>query len=120
VLLIIFMVTAPLVQAGIKVELPSAEAPPMPVTEQKLQITVGYTVANDRSTPVAVWIGHDPVPMEQLGLRLSTNAIVMRDHEAYIQADQSIPYGTVVRVMGIMRGAGVTKLGIVTDPVTSQ
>ncbi len=120
VLLVIFMVTAPLVQAGIKVDLPSAESPPLPVTDQKLQITVGFTVANDPSTPIAVWIGHDAVPIAQLGLRLSTNAIVMRDHEAYIQADRAIPYGTVVQVMGIMRGAGITKLGIVTDPVTSH
>jgi biopolymer transport protein TolR len=120
VLLIIFMVTAPLVQAGIKVDLPNAEAPQMPVAEQKLHITVGHEDVNNPTSPIAVWVGQDKVAMERLGDALRANAIVQRDHEAYIQADESVPYGTVVRVLGIMRTSGVEKLGIVTDPLTSQ
>lgn len=120
VLLIIFMVTAPLVQAGIKVDLPNAEAPQMPVADQKLHITIGHEDRANPSSPVCVWIGPDKVPIEQLGDRLRTNVVVQRDHEAYIQADESITYGMVVRVLGIMRASGVEKLGIVTDPLTSQ
>ncbi len=120
VLLIIFMVTAPLVNAGIKVDLPRAEAPQLESSEQKLQVTVGHTVEGDNSSPIAVWIGEDRVTIEQLGERLRTNAIVQRDHEAYIKADASVPWGTAVRIMAIMRTAGVEKLGIVTDPVASQ
>jgi biopolymer transport protein TolR len=120
VLLIIFMVTAPLVQAGIKVDLPNAEAPQMPVTEQKLHITVGHEDVNNPTSPIAIWVGQDKVAIERLGDTLRANAIVQRDHEAYIQADESVPYGTVVRVLGIMRTSGVEKLGIVTDPLTSQ
>lgn len=120
VLLIIFMVTAPLVQAGMKVDLPNANAPEMQVGEQKLQITVGHQDLNNPNSPVVVWVGQDTVPIERLAERLRANAIVQRDHEAYLQADESIPYGIVVRVLALMRQAGVEKLGIVTDPVSSQ
>jgi biopolymer transport protein TolR len=120
VLLIIFMVTAPLVQAGIKVDLPNAEAPQMPVADQKLHVTIGHQDAANPASPICVWVGPDQVTMDQLGARLRANEIVRRDHEAYLQADESIPYGTVVQVLGIMRSSGVEKLGIVTDPLTSQ
>ena len=120
VLLIIFMVTAPLVQAGIKVDLPNAESPQMPVAEAKLHVTAGHEDLNNPSSPVAVWVGEDKVSIDVLGERLRANAIVQRDHEAYIQADESVPYGTVVRVLAIMRASGVEKLGIVTDPLSSQ
>ena len=120
VLLIIFMVTAPLVQAGIKVDLPNAEAPQMPVTETKLHITIGHENAADLTSPIAVWVGQDKVSIDRLGDALRANAIVQRDHEAYVQADESIPYGMVVRVLALMRAGGVEKLGIVTDPLTSQ
>jgi biopolymer transport protein TolR len=69
---------------------------------------------------VRVWLDADMVPVEQLADRLRANPRVQQEHEAYLQADESVPYGQVVRVMGIMRAAGVTKLGIVTDPLVSQ
>jgi biopolymer transport protein TolR len=120
VLLIIFMVTAPLVQSGIHVDLPNAEAPAMPTNDQKVRITVARVEANNPNSAVGVWLGQDRVPIEALAERLRTNPMVLRDHEAYLQADETVPYGQVVRVMGIMRNAGVTKLGIVTDPLVSQ
>ncbi len=120
VLLIIFMVTAPLVQSGIHVDLPNAQAPAMPGNDQKVRVTVARENAANPNSPVRVWVDAAMVPLEQLAERLRTNPIVIRDHEAYIQADESVNYGQVVRVMGIMRAAGVTKLGIVTDPLVSQ
>ncbi|MBL8602682.1 MAG: biopolymer transporter ExbD [Myxococcales bacterium] len=120
VLLIIFMVTAPLVHAGIKVDLPNAEAPQMPVAESHLQITVGHEDEHNPNSPIAVWLGQDRVAIPQLAERLRANAIVQREHEAYISADQNVPYGMVVQVMAIMRANGVEKLGIITDPVASQ
>ncbi len=120
VLLIIFMVTAPMVQAGLRVDLPNAEAPAIPNAEQKLRITIGHEDANVPTSPIAVWIGRDKTTLERLTEQLRANAIVQRDHEAYIQADESIPYGIVVRVLAAMRTAGVERLGIVTDPLTSQ
>ncbi|MEI8257404.1 MAG: biopolymer transporter ExbD [Deltaproteobacteria bacterium] len=120
VLLIIFMVTAPLVQSGIHVDLPNAQAPAMPGNDQKVRVTVARENAANPASPVRVWVDAVMVPIEQLAERLRTNPLVIRDHEAYIQADESVNYGQVVRVMGIMRAAGVTKLGIVTDPLASQ
>jgi biopolymer transport protein TolR len=120
VLLIIFMVTAPLVQSGIRVDLPNAQAPQIPSNDQRLRITVAREDANNPASPVGIWIGRDRVTIESLADRLRTNATVLRDHEAYLQADESVPYGSVVRVMGIMRLAGVQRLGIVTDPLVSQ
>jgi biopolymer transport protein TolR len=121
VLLIIFMVTAPLVQSGIKVDLPNAQAPAMPQgTDDKVRVTVARTDANNPQSPIGVWVNRDAVTMDTLGARLLRDPVVLRDHEAFIQADESVPYGSVVRVMGIMRAAGVNKLGIVTDPLVSQ
>ena len=99
---------------------PNAQAPAMPATDQKVRITVAREDARNPASPVGVWIGEDRVPTEALSERLRLNPVVQRDHEAYLQADESVPYGSVVRVMGIMRAAGVTKLGIVTDPLVSQ
>ncbi len=120
VLLIIFMVTTPMVQAGLHVDLPNAEAPALPSAEQKLRVTVGHEDAANLASPIAVWIGQDRTNLEHLAEQLRANAIVQRDHEAYIQADESVPYGIVVRVLAAMRAAGIERLGIVTDPLTSQ
>lgn len=121
VLLIIFMVTAPLVQSGIQVNLPNAQAPALPGdNQQKARVTVARTDPNNAQSPVGVWVGRDQVTMDTLVERLRREQSVQREHEAYIQADESVPYGNVVRVMGLMRAAGVTRLGIVTDPLVSQ
>ena len=120
VLLIIFMVTTPMVQAGLRVDLPNAEAPAIPNAEQKLRVTIGHEDPANLSSPISIWIGQDRTTLERLAEQLRTNAIVQRDHEAYVQADESIPYGIVVRVLAAMRTAGVERLGIVTDPLSSQ
>lgn len=121
VLLIIFMVTAPLVQSGIKVDLPNAQAPAMPAgSDSKVRITVAREAAGNANSPVGIWVGQDKVTMDTLAARLLRDPVVQRDHEAFIQADETVPYGYVVRAMGIMRQAGVNKLGIVTDPLSSQ
>jgi biopolymer transport protein TolR len=120
VLLIIFMVTAPLVQSGIRVDLPNAQAPAMPSNEQKVRITVAREDPANPTSPVGVWVGEDRVPVDQLGAKLLLHPQVARDREVFLQADEAVPYGHVVRVMGIIRAAGIVKLGIVTDPLVSQ
>ena len=120
VLLIIFMVTAPLVQSGMRVDLPNAQASALPASDDKVRITVAREDPNDPRSAVGVWVGAERVPVELLAERLRNHPLVRRDREAYLQADESVPYGAVVRVMGIMRTAGIVKLGIVTDPIVSQ
>jgi biopolymer transport protein TolR len=112
VLLIIFMVTAPLIQQGVEVKLPDAKAQPVKAEEQKLVLSVKA----DRS----LWLGTDEQParvaLEDLEERLRANVRVARDRELYLMADRRLPYGYVVEVMAAVQRAGVTNLGMITNP----
>src|SRR5512141_1501188 len=113
VLLIIFMVTAPLIQQGVEVKLPEAKAEPVKAEDQKLVLSVKA----DRS----IWLGTDTSParvsLEELEQKLRANARVKRDHELYLMADRRLPYGFVVEVMAAIQRAGVTNLGMITNPL---
>jgi biopolymer transport protein TolR len=112
VLLIIFMVSAPMMQTGIDVDLPAAQAPQVTVDEEKLLLTV----AKDQK----VYLGRDEIPFDQLEPRLLANERMQREKELYVQADETVPYGFVVKVIAIVKKAGITKLGLVTDPMASE
>ncbi len=113
VLLIIFMVTAPLIQQGVEVKLPEAKAQPVKAEEEKLVLSVKA----DRS----IWLGTSEQParltLPELEDKLRANVRVARDHELYLMADRSLPYGYVVEVMAAVQRAGVTNLGMITNPV---
>lgn len=109
VLLIIFMVTAPLLEQGVKVDLPQTKAAPIDSKEQKLVLTL---TADGRA-----FIGKTEVKREDLPVVLRTNAKLQKDRELYLHADQKLPYGEVVQVMSLVKEAGVESLGMVTDPV---
>jgi len=108
VLLIIFMVTAPLIQSGVKVDLPRASAQQMEHQEEKLVLTI----TRDRR----VYLGNTEIPGADLEKKLATNARIQKDKELYLHADRSLPYGQVVEIMAIARRAGVESLGMITDP----
>ena len=108
VLLIIFMVTAPLMQSGVKVDLPRASAQQMEHSEQKLVLTI----TKDRR----VLLGEAEIPFAELEKKLAANARLQKDKELYLHADRSLPYGQVVEVMAIARRAGVESLGMITEP----
>ena len=116
VLLIIFMVTAPLIQQGVEVKLPDARAEPVKAEEQKLVLSVKA----DRS----IWLGTDAQParvaLDELEERLRANVRVARDRELYLMADRRLPYGYVVEVMAAVQRAGVTNLGMITNPARSE
>ncbi len=112
VLLIIFMVTAPMLQTGVDLDLPQAEAQPVPDEEGKLILSV------DRKGQV--FLGDTPVKWDELEVKLSTNAKVKADHELYVDADKNLPYGQVLQVMAIAKKAGVLKLLMMTDPQTAS
>src|SRR3954471_24340027 len=90
VLLIIFMVTAPLIQQGVKVNLPETRAAPVEATEKKLVLSID---ASRR-----VFLGEVQIQLEQLEEKLKTNAKAQSDKEVYLHADREIPYGVVVEV----------------------
>ena len=109
VLLIIFMVTTPLMEQGVKVDLPKTKAASMSSQEQKLVLTV----TKDRK----IYLGKTEIPEKDLLAKLKANDRVKKEREVYLHADQALSYGVVVGVMAILREAGVESLGMITDPL---
>ena len=109
VLLIIFMVTAPMMVQGVNVSLPQTTAEPLPSEKEHLIVTI------DASGQVH--ISNYPVAMESLRHKLSKILEGRADREVYLRADKDIPYGNVVKVMAEIKAAGVEKLGMVTLPL---
>jgi biopolymer transport protein TolR len=118
VLLIIFMVTAPMLTAGVEVDLPRADADHMAIEDEKLLLIIDEeqhiflrAVGTEDATSERF-----EVQFADLQDRLATNALIRANHELYVQADQSVSYGFVAQVLAIARQAGVEQLGLVTDP----
>jgi biopolymer transport protein TolR len=109
VLLIVFMVTAPMLQTGVDVDLPDARAQTLPDDSGKLIVTI----TKDKRA----FIGKSPVPFEELEEKLKANEKLKVDKEIYLHADQSLVYGDVVKVMAALKLAGADKLGMITDPL---
>jgi biopolymer transport protein TolR len=109
VLLIIFMVTAPLIQQGVKVNLPQTRAAPVEATEKKLVLSID---AQNR-----VYVGEAEVHLDELEQKLRANAKAQTDKEIYLHADKAIPYGVVVEVMAAAQRAGIANVGMITDPL---
>ena len=109
VLLIIFMVTAPMLQTGVDVDLPEAKAQTIPDDEGKLILTV----TKDKR----MFLGKMQIPFDDVEKILRGNAKLNADHELYLHADKSLLYGDVVKIMAAVKQAGVDKLGMVTDPL---
>jgi biopolymer transport protein TolR len=108
VLLIIFMVTAPLIQQGVKVNLPEAKAAPVEAAEKKLVLSIDMQKR--------VYIGEAEVALDELEKKLAANAKAQSDKEVYLHADRDVPYGVVVDVMAAAQRAGITNVGMITDP----
>jgi len=109
VLLIIFMVTAPMMVQGVNVSLPETTAQPLPSETEHLIVTI--------DAKGQVHISNYPVAMESLSHKLSKILEGRSDREVYLRADKNIPYGDVVKVMAEIKAAGVEKLGMVTVPI---
>jgi len=108
VLLIIFMVSAPMMTTGVEIDLPKTHAPRMEIEEEKLLLTI----TKDQK----VLLGETEVPYDRLEEALTTNPRLQRERELYLQADENVPYGFVAKVMALVRQGGIEKLGMVTDP----
>jgi biopolymer transport protein TolR len=108
VLLIIFMVTAPMMIQGLNVDLPEATAKPLDSEKEHLVITIN----KDQE----VYINDFQVSVESLREKLEKVLQGRTDRDVYLKADKGIPYGIVVQVMAEIKGAGVDQLGMVTDP----
>ncbi|MBU4321099.1 MAG: protein TolR [Thermodesulfovibrionales bacterium] len=105
VLLVIFMVTAPLLQQGIDVDLPQAKGKDLP-PEERITLVIkkdGIIFMNDK-----------PMPMPEIKQKLT--AISKLNPNVFLKADKDVPYGFVVQVMSDIKEAGIEKLGMITEP----
>ena len=109
VLLIIFMVTAPMMIQGVEVSLPESSSKPLPSEQEKLVVTI------DKNNQV--YINDYRVGLENLMEKLMQITKNQKADEIYLRADKTVAYGTVVYVMSEIKGAGIEKLGMITDPV---
>lgn len=105
VLLIIFMVAAPLSTVDVPVELPVATATPAPRPEEPVIVTV--------QSDLSLLVGDLPVALDALPMELDIATGLKRDTRIYISADRAVPYGEVMAVMNRMRGTGYLKIGLV-------
>ena len=108
VLLIIFMVTAPILQQGVTVDLPKVTAGPLSGQEEQLVVNIAKTGQ--------VFLNDTAMTPEQLGTKLRAIAAARPDRQLYVRADQAVPYGQVMRVMGAVHDAGLVRVGLVTEP----
>ena|ERR1039457_457237 len=108
VLLVIFMVTAPMMQQGVQVNLPKANTKAMTPQDEAVVVSV------DKSGKV--FINKDQIPASDLRNRLTAMFASREKKEVFLKADAGVPYGEVVKVMADIKGAGIERLGMVTEP----
>jgi biopolymer transport protein TolR len=109
VLLIVFMVTAPMLQTGVDVNLPEAKAQTLPDDTGKLIITI----TKERK----VYLGTSEIPYDQVETMLRANEKLKIEREIYLHADENLLYKEVIKIMAIAKLAGADKLGMITDPL---
>jgi biopolymer transport protein TolR len=108
VLLIVFMVAAPLMQQGIDVDLPETTTQPLRVKDEPLILTV--------KKEGKVFLGRQEIPITELQAKLAAIFEGKDSKEIYLRADKEAPYGIVAKAMGAARNAGANKMGMVTEP----
>ena len=108
VLLVIFIIAAPMMQTGVDVDLPQTVAPEVEDAEGKLVLSI--------NAQRQLFLGTTPVKWKDLQVKLSTNERVKKESALYIEADQHLDYGVVVTAMAIAKEAGVAKVMMLTDP----
>jgi len=108
VLLVIFMVTAPMMQQGVQVNLPKADAKAMTQPEETVMVSINGSGK--------IFVNKDQVAPGELRDRLSTLFVSRAKKEVFLKADSAVPYGDVVRIMADIKGAGIERLGMVTEP----
>jgi biopolymer transport protein TolR len=108
VLLVIFMVTAPIIQQGVQVNLPQAKAGAIPGTEELLVVTI----AKDGK----IYLNDNPMGPGELGQKLRAIRKLQADKQVYLRADQDVKYGVVMKTIAEIKQAGIERLGMVSRP----
>ena len=108
VLLIIFMVTAPLIQQGIEIDLPKTQSEGLTSDEERLVITV--------KAKGEIFVQRAEVEPAELEAKLKAILETRQNKEVFLRADAKVPYGLVARALASLRLAGATRIGMVTEP----
>jgi len=108
VLLIIFMVTAPVLQSGIEVSVPKTRTV-KEITEERMVISI--------NKQQRVFLGNDPVNINEIKTRLRQKIRDPQNQSVFIRADEDVPFGAFATVMDAIKGAGITNVSIVTQPL---
>ena len=112
VLLIIFMVTAPMMNQGVQVQLPKAAAEQLPTDEKALILSI--------SQEGEYFMAEEDYELTELKMKLQAIAAANPDKEVFIRADALVPYEKVAQLMAACTQAGITKLGMVTEPGVNE
>ena len=112
VLLVIFMVTAPILQQGVNINLPKVRAAALTGEEQQLVVAV--------SRNGQVYLNDTPTQIAELGPKLQAILKLRPDRQVYLRADQNVRYGEVMQVIATVKNAGVERLGMVTEPPSAD
>ena len=115
VLLVIFMITAPMLNAGVDIDIPEVSAQSIEDPHGKLTLHI----AQNRTLQLGAGDAKSPITWAQLRTKLSANALAQDDKALWIAADKSLPYEIVVTAMAEARAAGITKLMMLTDPAVA-
>ena len=112
VLLVIFMVTAPIIQKGVHVNLPQARSGAIPGTEEHLVVTVAK---NGK-----IYLNDNALSLPELGEKLRAIKKLDTNKQVYLRADQDVRYGDVMKTIAEIKQAGIERLGMVTRPPTNE
>jgi len=110
VLLIIFMITAPILQSGIEVDVPKTKTI-REITEQRLVITINKAQL--------IYLGSDPVNIHELGPKVQSKLGKKQD-AVYLRCDETVPFGIFAAVIDTLRQSGINNISIVTEPFTER
>jgi biopolymer transport protein TolR len=115
VLLVIFMVTTPILYQGVDVDLPKTDSQAMPSLDRERKVVVTLNSEGE------IFIEKEQFSLSELRIEIRTlmseRGKEVREEDVFLRADTNVSYGTVVEVMSEIRNAGVTKLGLITEPV---
>jgi biopolymer transport protein TolR len=111
VLLVIFMLTAPILQSGIELDVPQTKTV-KEISQEKLVISI------DRGQ--RLFLGSDPVNIHELGAKLRAKLGAARGQSVFLRADKSVPFGTVAMVVDELRQSGIEQISMVTEPLAGK
>ncbi len=109
-LMVIFMITAPMMQGGVDVALPKAQASPLD-SKNGLVVSINNTGA--------IYVDQDRLSFDEFRAAFKALSDQHGKGGVYLRADQGVPYGTVVKVLAVMRASGATDVGLVAEPEES-